>query len=138
MSIFYFCDALVPFNTQCNFFQWKPWRLKGYFQFKINLNVLVSSFWFTWMLILWFYGNYKYFNSFSAGTVFVFILTSTDVRFWRKKTVTTLKELTSQWGLTLYVRFTSFSELAFYLSDLLYVIWSFLYTYNLSVQYLWW
>ena len=40
------------------------------FQFEIIINVLVSSFWFIWIPMLWVYDDYKYFNSFSAGTVF--------------------------------------------------------------------
>ena len=45
--------------------------------------------------MLWVYGHYKYFNSFSAGTVFIRQnLTSVDVRFWRIKTVPALKGLT--------------------------------------------
>ena len=45
--------------------------------------------------MLWVYGHYRYyFNSFSAGTVFIRQnLTSTDVRFWRIKTVPALKGL---------------------------------------------
>ena len=41
------------------------------------------------------YGHEKYFNSFSAGSSFIICqnLTSTDVRFWRIKTVPALKEL---------------------------------------------
>ena len=62
------------------------------FQFEIIIDVLVSSFWFLWKTMLWVYGHYKYFNSFSAGTVFIRQnLTSVDVRFWRIKTVPALK-----------------------------------------------
>ena len=52
---------------------YKEWRPKGYFQFEIIINVLVSSFRFTWipMLCVFKYGRYKYFNFLSAGTVFI-------------------------------------------------------------------
>ena len=63
-------------------------------QFEIIINVLFSSFRFIWIPMLWVYGHYKYFNSFSAGTVFIRQnLTSTDVRFWCIKTVPALKGL---------------------------------------------
>ena len=63
---------------------WKPWRPKGYFQFEIIINVLVSSFQFIWIPMLWVYHHYKYAYSYSAGIDFRRQnLTSTDVRFWR-------------------------------------------------------
>ena len=34
------------------------------FQFEIIINVLVSSFHFIWILMLWVYDHYTYFNSF--------------------------------------------------------------------------
>ena len=43
---------------------------KGIFQFEI-INGLVSSFRFIWIPILWVNGRLKYFNSFSAVTVFI-------------------------------------------------------------------
>ena len=53
---------------------------------EIIINVLVSSFRFIWIPMLWVYGNYKYFYSYSAGIDFSRQnLTSTDVRFWRLK-----------------------------------------------------
>ena len=39
---------------------YKPWRPKGYFQFEIFSNILVSSFRFIWILMLWVYGHYKF------------------------------------------------------------------------------
>ena len=42
----------------------------GFFQIKIIINVLVSSFWFIWIPMLWVYENYKYFYSYSAGIDF--------------------------------------------------------------------
>ena len=51
-----------------------PWRMKVYFQCEIIINVLVSSFHFTWITVLWVYGHYKYCNSFRAGI---------DIRIWR-------------------------------------------------------
>ena len=44
--------------------------------------------------VLWVYGHYKYVYSYSAGLDFSRQnLTSTDVRFWRLKSVPALKEL---------------------------------------------
>ena len=57
------------------------------FLFKIIINVLVGSFRFIWIPMLWVYDHNKYLNYFRAGTVFIRqILTSVDVRFWRIKT----------------------------------------------------
>ena len=62
---------------------------KGFFQFQIIINVLVSSFWFIWIPMLswlWVYGYYEYFYSYSAGIdISRQDLTSVDVRFWRLK-----------------------------------------------------
>ena len=38
-----------------------------FFQFEIIINVLVSSFCFIWIPVLWVYGHYKYLNSFREG-----------------------------------------------------------------------
>ena len=74
------------------------WKPKGFFQFDIIINVLVSSFWFILIHMLWFCGHYTFFNSFSAGIDFRRQnLTSTDVRFWRLKTVPALKGLEVNW-----------------------------------------
>ena len=60
---------------------------EGFFQFEI-INVLVSSFRFIWIPMLWVNGRLKYFNSFSVGTIFIRQnVTSTGVRFWFKATV---------------------------------------------------
>ena len=40
------------------------------FKFKIIKIVLISSFCFIWIPMLWTYGNRKYFNYFSAGIDF--------------------------------------------------------------------
>ena len=67
---------------------------KGFFQFEILTNVLVSSFCFVWMLKSRVCGHLKCFYSLSAETVFRRQnLTSLDVRFWRLKTVPALKGL---------------------------------------------
>ena len=69
----------------------KLWRSKGLFQFEIIINVLVSTFWFIWIPMLWVYGRYKYFYSHSAGSDFRHQnMTSTDVRFWRLKSIPAL------------------------------------------------
>ena len=81
--------TLTTLNFVC-----KPWKPKGIFPFEIIINVLVSSFCFIWIPMLWVCGHYEYFKSFSAGIVFRRQnLTSVDVRFWRLKTVPELKGL---------------------------------------------
>ena len=53
----------------------------GFFQIEIILNVSVSPFCFIWIPMLWVYGHYNVFNSFSAVIVFRRQnLTSIDVR----------------------------------------------------------
>ena len=47
---------------------YKPWRPKGFSQIETILNVLVISFRFILIPMLWVYGHYNCFNSFSAGT----------------------------------------------------------------------
>ena len=65
-----------------------------FFKFEITINVLFSSFWFIWIPMSWVYGRQKYVHAFSTGTVFIRQnLTSTDVKFWRIKTVPALKGL---------------------------------------------
>ena len=50
----------VRFNTYNDeIFLYKPWNRKGFFQFEITINGLVSSFWFIWIPMLWVYGHYK-------------------------------------------------------------------------------
>ena len=43
---------------------------KGFCQFESIINVLVSYFLFIWIPMLWVYGYYKYFYSYSAGIDF--------------------------------------------------------------------
>ena len=86
---------VLPSCTASQFLQekrgWKPWRPKRFFQFEIIINVLVSSFRFIWTPMSWVYGHYKYFNSYSAGIDFSRQnLPSTDVRFWRLKSIPAL------------------------------------------------
>ena len=98
-----FCQLSYPSATSSHFYEvelflfkpWRPWRPKGCFQFEIIINAFVTcKLGFICILILWVYGNYTYFNPFSAGTVFIRQnLTSTDVRFWCIKTVSVLKGL---------------------------------------------
>ena len=60
-----------------------------FFHFEIIINVLFSF--FIWILMLWDYDHYKYFNSYSAGIDFSRQnLTSTDLRFWRLKSIPAL------------------------------------------------
>ena len=81
--------------TALNYFV-QTMETEGFFQFEIIINVLVSPFSLVLIPMLWVYSHYKYFNSFSAGTVFIRQnLTSTGVRFRRIKTVPALKGLIS-------------------------------------------
>ena len=43
---------------------------KGFFQFEIIINVLLSCFWYIWIPGLWVYGHWKYFYFYSAGIDF--------------------------------------------------------------------
>ena len=64
---------------------------RGVFQFEIIINIIVSSFRFIWIPMLWVYGHYNYVYSFSAGVDFRRQnLTSADVRFWRLKSIPAL------------------------------------------------
>ena len=83
---------LCPFNPwSAELFLCKPWRPKGFLQFETIINVLFSSFRFIWILMLWVYGQSKYFYFYSAGMDFSCQnLTSTDVRFWRLKSTPAL------------------------------------------------
>ena len=54
----------------------KPWRPKGYFQFEIIINVLVSSFRFIGIPMLWVYSRYEYFLLFSSLYVRICLQTS--------------------------------------------------------------
>ena len=53
-----FC--VTPYNAEFFFF-W-TFEIKGFFQFEIIINVLVSSFRFIWMPMLRVYGHYNYFT----------------------------------------------------------------------------
>ena len=45
------------FNTyNAELFLFKPWRLKGFFQFQTIMNGSAGSFWFIWISKLWVYG----------------------------------------------------------------------------------
>ena len=86
---------LILTLTSLKYHLFKPWRLKLFLQFEITLNVLISSFRFIWIHMLWVYDHYNYFDFFSSVIVFISQdLTSTDVRSWHIKTVPALKGLT--------------------------------------------
>ena len=53
--------------TMGELFLYKPWRPKDFIQFEIVINILVSSFPFIRIPMLWVHGNYKYVYSYSAG-----------------------------------------------------------------------
>ena len=75
------------------FFYEKLGSQSFFFYFEIIINVLVSSFQFIWIPMLWVYCHYKYFYSYSAGIDFIRLnLTSVDVRFWRVKSVPDLQQ----------------------------------------------
>ena len=63
---------------------------EGFFQFEIIIHVLVISYFrFIWIQVLWVYGRYKYFNSYSAVIDFRRQnLTSAYVVFWRLNPLT--------------------------------------------------
>ena len=66
-------------------------EIKGVFHFEIIINVLVRSFWLIWVPVLYVYNHFKYFDSYSVGIFFSRQnLTSTDVRFWRLKSILAL------------------------------------------------
>ena len=76
----------IPYNAEIILYI--TMETKGVFQFETTRNVLVSSFCFIWIPMLWVWGYYKYFYSYSAGIDFSRQnLTSTDVRFWRLKSI---------------------------------------------------
>ena len=83
-------EMFTPYNAELILY--KSWRPKGYFQFDIIIDVLVSSFWFIWIPMLWGYGHQNIFYSYSAGIDFSHQnLTSTDVRIWRLKSILAVK-----------------------------------------------
>ena len=73
-------DDINPENARI--FWYKP-KDQSIFQLESIINVLVSYFDFIWIHMLWVYGHYKYIKD----RLFRQNLTSTDVRFWRIKTV---------------------------------------------------
>ena len=52
---------------------------KGFFQFEIIINVLVRSFRFIWIPVLWVYGHYKCCTLLARGSTL-------DIRIWRLQT----------------------------------------------------
>ena len=67
-----------------------------FYQLETHINVLVSSFRFIWIPMLWVYGHYTIFLLSMRGP-------SLDVRFWRLRTVTALKGLSCQTCITIQV-----------------------------------
>ena len=41
--------------SSAELFLFKPWEPKVFFQFEIIINILISSFWFIWIPMLYFY-----------------------------------------------------------------------------------
>ena len=61
--------SLLMTHIQANTKRWANVVKKGFFQFKVIINVPVTSFCFIWIHMLWVYGHCKYSNSFRAGIV---------------------------------------------------------------------
>ena len=75
-----FQGQILP--LQCCIIFVQTMETKFFFQFEIIINVLASFFCFVKIPMLWVYDHYKYFNCFSAGTVFILQNpTSTDIRY---------------------------------------------------------
>ena len=99
-----FADSSATYNLVCvhhkaSFKPWQRWiscvwnmETKEFISIWNHHRCLsYSSFRFIWIPMLWVCGYYKYFNHFSARTVFIRPnLTYTDVRFWRIQTVSAL------------------------------------------------
>ena len=63
--------------AHADFFLYKPWKPKFFFQFKIVINAFVNSFWFIRIdAMLWVYGHCKY-------LVLIVRVSGLDVRIWR-------------------------------------------------------
>ena len=58
----------LPFKALKYFVQ--TMKTKGFFEFEIIINVLVNSFWFIWIPVLWVCGWFNFFYSHSAGVDF--------------------------------------------------------------------
>ena len=88
-----FLDVEHVFNPySAEVFLHELWRPKRFFQFKIIINVLVSSLRLIWIPMLWVCGHYI---CLSTGIAFRRQnLTSTDVKSWRLKTIPALKGFT--------------------------------------------
>ena len=72
-----------------------PWSAESFYinnrEERFFSNVLVSSFRFIWIPMLWINDHYKFVYFYSAGVDFSRQnLTSTDVRFWRLKSIPAL------------------------------------------------
>ena len=72
---------MVRLTLEALIFLLKTVQTKG-FLFEIIINVLVSSFWFIWIPMLWVYDQYKYFKSYSSGGGGATL----DVTIWRLQT----------------------------------------------------
>ena len=89
---------IVPFEGQISFYRlhFNPYNAELFMFKSWKVNVLVSYFRFIWMYVCY-YDQYKYFNFFSAGIVFMrqnmTSKASTDSWFWRIKTIPALKGL---------------------------------------------
>ena len=98
------------------YFFMKTLETKGFISIYIIITVLVSSFRFIWIPMLWVYDHYKSFHSYSAWIDFrLQNLTSTDVRFWRLKSIPALWGLKSMclmmidikcWNVLIYIKET--------------------------------
>ena len=65
----FFLLTLNPWSAEL--FLQNPWKPEDFFtQFEIIFNVSVTSSRFIWIPMLWVYGHYKYFYSYSVGIYF--------------------------------------------------------------------
>ena len=58
------------------------YKQRGHFQFEIIINILVRSFRFIWIPLLWVYGQYKYFTLSACSAR----ESALDIRIWRLMT----------------------------------------------------
>ena len=77
-------DSFNPYNAEILLYI--PWRPKGFFQFEIIINVLVGSYYFIWIAVLWVYGHYNFLILSARGS-------TSDVRIWRVMSLPELKGL---------------------------------------------
>ena len=81
-----FASEVYAALQSAELFVYKSWRPKFFIQFEIIINVLVSSFCFILIPMLWVHDHYKYFIFWLRGLTL-------DFRIWRLETVPALQGL---------------------------------------------